>query len=262
LNVLSLPKDNILFFISIFMPNPNNKLVATILLAAILVSGALVYVGYNFANGNISEDAFEVAVNNYAAKQQAAAQKAQAEASKPQLITQEDLTDDDAFLGEEDAPVTIVEFSEYQCPYCKRHFDQVMPQIKEKYIDTGKVKYIFRDFPLEFHDQALPAALAAECAGDEGNDKYFEMHDKLFENQADLSEEKIKELAEEIGLDMSSFDDCFDNETYKEEVEKDAADGKSIGVTGTPAFIINGWGLKGAQPFSEFEKLIEQELAK
>lgn len=244
------------------MPRSNNKLIATVLLGSILISGALIYAGCNFTNKNIDSDMLKAAIDNYIAKQQEGAQKAKAEASKPKLITKEDLTDDDAFLGEKDAPVTIVEFSEYQCPYCKRHIDQVVPQIMKKYVDTGKVKYIFRDFPLEFHSNAMPAALAAECAGDEGDDKYFEMHDALFANQAELSEEKIKELAKEIRLDMNQFNKCFDNETHKKEIEKDIEDGKTAGVTGTPAFIINGWGLTGAQPFSEFEKLIEQELAK
>ncbi len=245
------------------MPKPkNNKLITIILLSAILVSGALVYAGYNFANGNISDDMLEAAINNYVEEQQEVARKAQEEASKPRQITQEDVSDDDAFLGDKDAPVTIVEFSEYQCPYCERHVRETVPQIMEKYVDTGKVKYVFRDFPLEFHPNAIPAALAAECAGDEGNDKYFEMHDKIFENQADLSEEKFKELAKEIGLDMDQFNNCFENETHKKEIEKDIADGKALGITGTPGFIINGWGLTGAQPFSEFEKLIEQELNK
>ena len=152
------------------MPKPkNNKLITIILLSAILVSGALVYAGYNFANGNISDDMLEAAINNYVEEQQEVARKAQEEASKPRQITQEDVSDDDAFLGDKDAPVTIVEFSEYQCPYCERHVRETVPQIMEKYVDTGKVKYVFRDFPLEFHPNAIPAALAAECAGDEGN---------------------------------------------------------------------------------------------
>lgn len=239
----------------------SKKLITAILIATVLVSGSLVYAGYSLGNSKLTDDMLDAAINRYVEKQQEEATKQQAAANQPQQVTQKDVSDDDAFLGDKNAPVTIVEFSEYQCPYCKRHVDQTVPQIMKKYIETGKVKYVFRDYPLDFHPNAFPAALAAECAGDEGDTKYFEMHDALFKNQAELSEDKIKELAKEIGLNMKNFTNCYDNQKHKDEIAKDLEDGKKLGITGTPAFIINGWLIKGAQPYSAFESLIEQLLS-
>jgi protein-disulfide isomerase len=106
----------------------------------------------------------------------------------------------------------------------------------------------------------MSAALAAECAGDQ--DKYFEMHDALFANQAELSDEKVDEIAEEIGLDMETFNACIENKDHEEEINKDLEDGIKLGVEGTPGIFVNGWLVRGAQPFEMFEELIEQELAK
>src|SRR3989344_815406 len=114
--------------------------------------------------------------------------------------------DDDPMLGQKDAPVTIVEFSDYQCPFCGRFYSQTLPQIKSKYIDTGKVRLVFRDFPLSFHPEALPAAVAANCAGTQG--KYYEYHNKVFENQAVLSTANYKKWAQELGLDTAKWETC------------------------------------------------------
>jgi protein-disulfide isomerase len=168
--------------------------------------------------------------------------------------------DDDAILGEEDAPVTIIEFSDYQCPYCGRFFRETLPQIKSKYIDTGKVRLIFRDFPLSFHPNAEPAAIAANCAGEQG--KYYEFHDKIFENQASLSDASYRQWAEELGLDVAAWEACREDPDQRAEVRKDFLDGQNAGVRGTPAFFINGKLVSGAQPYSVFEQLIEAELSK
>jgi protein-disulfide isomerase/plastocyanin len=168
--------------------------------------------------------------------------------------------DDDAVKGDENAPVTIIEFSDYQCPFCGRFYEETLPQLEEQYIATGKVKLVHRDFPLEsIHPEARPAAEAAECAGDQG--KYYEMHDKLYENQQSLSADNYKLWAEEIGLDMDQFNDCVESNKHAEEVSADLADGSAAGVTGTPGFFINGQLLSGAQPFSVFQQIIEAELA-
>jgi len=166
--------------------------------------------------------------------------------------------DDDAVLGNKNAKVTIVEFSDYECPFCGRHFSETYPQIKSQYIDTGKVKLVFRDFPLSFHQSAQKAAEAAECAGEQG--KYFEMHDKLYQNQQTLSVENEKKWAKEIGLDQGKFDKCLDSGQMAGEIAKDMADGQSYGVQGTPGFFINGKPISGAQPFSVFQQAIEAEL--
>jgi len=168
--------------------------------------------------------------------------------------------DDDPTKGSESAPVTIIEFSEYQCPYCKRFFDQTLSLIEKNYIETGKVKYVFRDFPLSFHQYAQKAAEASECADEQG--KFWQYHDKLFENQNALSVESLKQYAKDLGLNAAKFDSCLDSGAMASEVQKDFADGSEYGVSGTPAFFINGIKVVGAQPYSVFEEIIEQELNK
>ncbi len=168
--------------------------------------------------------------------------------------------DDDAFLGKEDAPITIVEFSDFQCPFCSRFDEDTLPELKEKYIDTGKVKFVYRDYPLEFHQYAQKAAEASECADEQG--KYWEYHDILFKNQDKLTVDDLKKYTAELKLDTTKFNECLDSSKYKEEVEKDFNDGQSYGVSGTPAFFVNGILISGAQPFSAFEEIIEQELNK
>jgi protein-disulfide isomerase len=177
--------------------------------------------------------------------------------------------DDDPLKGKADAPVTIIEFSDYQCPFCGRFVKNTFPDIAKKYIDDGQVKYVFRDFPLEFHKQAPKASEAANCAGDKG--KYWEMHDKLFDNQSALTVDKLKQYAADIGLDTESFNACIDSGKHADEINKDLEDGKKATVSGTPTFFIGksqsgkkeiaGKRMVGARPFSSFEQVIEQLLA-
>ncbi len=169
------------------------------------------------------------------------------------------LMDDDAVKGDINAPVTIVEFSDYECPFCGKYVEETMPRIIENYVDTGKVKYVFRDFPLSFHADAQKAGEAAECAGEQ--DMYWDMHDMLFANQDALDVDSLKSYAEELGLDTESFNSCLDNGDMAEEVEADMADGAKYGVQGTPAFFINGEMVSGAMPYAVFEDAIETALA-
>ena len=164
--------------------------------------------------------------------------------------------DDDAVLGKKNAPVTLIEFTDYQCPFCGRHFTQTFGQIKKEYVDTGKVKYIVRDFPLSIHPNAPKAAEATECAHAQG--KFWEMHNVIFEKQALWSSapsatDLFKQYAADLGLSVSAFGTCLDGGKATAEVQKDFADGSSAGVTGTPAFFINGKKLSGAQPFANFK---------
>ena len=169
--------------------------------------------------------------------------------------------DDDAVKGSADASVTIIEFSDYECPFCGRYFQETYPKIVSEYIDTGKVRYIFRDFPLSFHPNAQKAAEAAEAARELGGDeKYYEMHDAIFGNQQSIGISDLKGYAREIGLDGTKFDQILDSGKYASEVQKDFQDGQRAGVTGTPSFFINGRQLVGAQPFEAFQQIIEQEL--
>ncbi|HIJ11132.1 TPA: DsbA family protein [Candidatus Woesearchaeota archaeon] len=166
--------------------------------------------------------------------------------------------DDDPVLGNADAPVTIIEFSDYQCPFCSRFWSQTLPQIKSQYIATGKVKFVYRDFALSNHPLAAPAAIAANCAEPQG--KFWEFHDLIFGNQQSLSEASLRTWATQLGLDMTAWDACRNDPASRAEIQKDFNDGGAAGVGGTPAFFVNGKLLSGAQPFSAFQQAIEGEL--
>lgn len=170
----------------------------------------------------------------------------------------EDLMDDDEIKGDPDAPVTIIEWSDFECPFCARFYSETLWKIDQEYIQTGKVKFVYRDFPLSFHANAQKAAEAAECAGEQG--KYFEMHDKLFEEGVDGGVSSFKQFAEDLNLNQEEFDECLDSGEMASEIKKDMSDGTALGITGTPGFIINGQKVSGAQPFSVFQQIIEGEL--
>ena len=159
--------------------------------------------------------------------------------------------------GPEGAKITIVEFSDFECPFCSKA-EETVNQVMEKY--AGKVRLHFRHFPLSFHPNAPKAAEAAACANDQG--KFWEMHKQLFANQKALTIVELKQHAVAAGLEKAKFDECLDSGKMKALVEGDTKAGSEVGVTGTPAFFINGKLLSGAQPASEFEKIIEAELKK
>ena len=170
--------------------------------------------------------------------------------------------DDDAMMGSKKAPVTIVQFTDFQCPYCAKFVAETLPQIVENYVDTGKVNFVLRDFPLTNHPNAAPAANAAECLREQGGDEmYFEYHDLLFANQADLSVEKLKEYAAGFDIDQNQFASCVDENKYQNETEADFQAGVEYGVQGTPAFFVNGNLLAGARPYENFKTAIEAALA-
>ncbi len=174
------------------------------------------------------------------------------------------LEDAAGIKGDPNAPITIVEYSDYECPYCQRHFLQTMPQLQQ-YIDDGTVLYVFKDFPLSMiHPQALKAAEAARCAGEQ--DAYWEMHDKLFEAQQEWAGqadavERFKGYAGALELDQAEFDTCLDSGKFQAVVEANLQEGAGYGVRGTPGFYINRTPLPGAYPFEAFQQLIEAELA-
>lgn len=159
--------------------------------------------------------------------------------------------------GNAKAPVLMVQFSDFQCPFSKRFYKEVFPQIEKEYISTGKVKFAYRDFPLDFHPLAKGAAAASRCAGRQN--KYWEMFDKLSQSEA-LDTESLKKYAQEIKLDMQVFNACLNEQKIKDGIEKDLKDGLGFGVSGTPSFFINGRFVVGAQPFDIFKKIIEEEL--
>ncbi len=170
-------------------------------------------------------------------------------------------------LGSKTAKVALVEFSDYQCPFCQRHVQQTHPQLFKEYIETGKVRYIFRDFPLEsIHPAAFKAAEAARCGGDQG--KYFEMHHQLFTNQRALTPPDLEAHAKTVGLDEAKFKTCLDSGKHAANVKADLAEGRRVGVSGTPGFLVgltesNGSAVKavkfinGAQPYANFKETLD-----
>ena len=235
---------------------------STFILGAILIIGAFVF--FNSDNSNTGTG--NVANNPSAGDTAPSTVKAS--------------VDNDAMLGSADAKVTIIEFSDYQCPFCRKFWTETYSQVKTQYIDTGKVNLVFRDFPLtSIHPMAQKSAEAAECVKEKGGDKaYFEMHDKMFEEQnildsgnkdgpvtktASYTTDDLKAWAKEIGYDISS---CLDSGKYTSEVQKDTQDATASGGRGTPYFVIinaDGVGtpVSGAVPFSSFQSALEAALA-
>jgi protein-disulfide isomerase len=173
-------------------------------------------------------------------------------------------TSDALAIGDPDAPVTIVEFTDFQCPFCSRHFQQTFPRIQADYVDTGLARYVFKDFPLDsIHPQAAKAAEAARCAGDQ--DAYLEMHHLLFERQQEWSNREpmatFEGYAEDLGIESVPFSQCLRGGVYAAAVEADLQQGIALGVTGTPAFFLNGQLLSGAQPYAVFQQALDSLLA-
>ncbi len=177
---------------------------------------------------------------------------------------------DDPYKGRTDAQITMVEFSDFQCPFCSRHTSSVLPQLEKNYIDTGRVRYVLRDFPLSFHKQAPKAHEAAHCAGEQ--DKYWQMHARLFANQKALHLDKLPKHAEAAGVaDLASFQACLDSGKYGERIKRSLADGSRLGIRGTPSFAIGTTGsdgevtalkiVRGAQGYDVFQKVIDDLLA-
>src|SRR5512139_2969409 len=172
-----------------------------------------------------------------------------------------------AALGANDAPVTIIEFTDLQCPYCARFSAQTLPELRKKYIDTGKVRFVSRDLPLTFHAQAVPAAVAARCAGAQG--KYWEYRERLFAAQRDLGDAAYIKLAAEMQLDANAFAKCRAAPEKKAAAEADRTAANALDITGTPTFLVGtvtngtftGERVTGAQPLSAFEAKIEPLLA-
>ncbi len=165
-------------------------------------------------------------------------------------------TTDDPFSGPMEAKVVIVEFNDYQCPFCKQ-VSPIIKQIREEYPDN--VKIIYRDFPvISSHPQALSAGMATECASEQN--KFFEYHDALFDTQSNLSDSNLKLVAQNLNLDTVKFNSCFDNQRFKNEVLDDLQDGMKAGITGTPTFFINGNKVSGVIPYKNFKQIIDAIL--
>jgi protein-disulfide isomerase len=171
--------------------------------------------------------------------------------------------------GNRNAKVALIEYSDYQCPFCSKFVKDTYPQLDTEYVKTGKIQYVFRDLPLDFHKLAFKAAEATHCAGEQG--KYWEMHDHLFLNQSALTPEDLTKHAGTLGLSQSSFQQCLESGRYVADIRKDITEANSSGATGTPTFLlgtVNKDGtikvtkkLVGAKPYVEFKTAIDSLLA-
>ncbi|MGI9256594.1 MAG: DsbA family protein [Salinispira sp.] len=168
----------------------------------------------------------------------------------------------DPSVGSPDAPVVIVEYSDFECPFCARFVTGVYPQIKSAYIDSGQARLVFKDFPLDrSHPLAIPAAVAANCVARElGDEAFFAYHDRLFFQQTALSEQNIMDWAREAGLSDAQIKACTADSSMVDEILADRSEGSSLGISGTPSFVINGEIVVGAQPFSVFKQSIDRAL--
>lgn len=254
----------------------NNMLIAIV--AAIAI--ATFFGGYSIgtldnSNSGVAQEELKEIISEIEIKTAPSPQPTQVPTQQPSQsaapqIFQASL-DDDPFKGNPDAPVTVVEFSDFQCPFCSRFYDQTLPALEENYINTGQVKLVYKDFPLDnLHPNARPSHIAAECADEQG--KFWDYHDVLFENQAewnrlssdDLSSQ-LNQYATSLGLESASFAACLTSQEMADEVNADYLQALSYGATGTPTFFIgnekNGFiKLVGAQPFAAFQRVIDSQL--
>jgi protein-disulfide isomerase len=185
--------------------------------------------------------------------------------SPPSALT----LNNESFRGKADASVAVIEYADFECPYCGQYEHDTYPQISKAYIQTGKVKYFYRDLPLPMHPHAVIAARAARCAGEQG--KYWEMHDSLFAKQNTIREADMPGRVRELGLDLAKFSECLSSDRYADELRQSAAEAQKMGIGGTPTFFIgkvdpNGevTNLKtiiGARPYNDFKSVIDDALA-
>jgi protein-disulfide isomerase len=172
------------------------------------------------------------------------------------------------FLGQADAPLTMVMFTDYQCPYCSRFETQTLPEIKRQYIDTGKLRFVVRDLPLPFHPNAPKAAEAARCGEEQG--KYWELREKLVANGDKLDATLLPGYAQQVGLDVDKFSACLESGRHAEKIKASSALAGSIGISGTPSFVVGrskgdsveGVKIVGAQPFAAFDQKLKELLGK
>ncbi len=225
----------------------SSKASSTVIAAAVVVAGALIGAAIIFSRQSPQKSV--TAIDGV-------------ESGVPSTLENPHIFEEgDPALGSPGAPVVMVEFSDFQCPFCKRFFDASGKAILEQYVKTGAVRFVYRDFPLDdAHPKARAAAEAAECAGAQG--KFWQFHDYLFENQSKISSMDFVAVGDMFGLDSARFSACVRGRETSDEVEKDFRDGILLGVEGTPTFFVNGTLVSGALPFSQFQRVIEAELVK
>jgi len=248
----------------------SSTLPASIVLSSIILATSIIYHANTLSGKGLSLGSFKTTPTADVNPVEPTAPTA--DSGDPQIVTVS--LDDDPVLGNADAPVTLVEFSDYECPFCKRHADTTLPEIVKNYVDTGKVKVVFRDLPLSFHEpMASKAANAANCVREQKGDiAYFKFHDLWYTNTAangqGVSEDKMNDYAKQAGADLTSFTKCVTDGKYNEEIKADLADATKYGASATPSFFVGKSGDKeiegemiiGAQPYSSFQVLFDKYL--
>lgn len=216
----------------------------SIVAAAVIIAGAIMFTGRNSADVSGKK------------------LTAQADNAVPSAQDIKSLEKNAPMLGSPDAPVAIIEFADFQCPFCGRFYQTTGKEIIANYVKTGKARFIYRDFAF-LGEESNWAAQAARCAGDQG--KYWQYHDYLFEhqkgeNQGAFNKDRLKSFALEIGLNAGNFNSCLDSDKHKQDVENDTEMGRKLGVTGTPTTFVNGKLVQGAVPFATFKPTVEEAL--
>ncbi len=245
----------------IVQKSQDGKLILVIIVA---VGLAAFLAGYVFANETADPEKITVQESPQILEKTSSQSPSQGPLQLPKIISY----DDDPMMGNPDAQFTIVEFSDFQCPFCAKFHSETLPLLMQNYINNGKVNLVFRDFPIEStHPSAVPAAHASECADDQG--KFWEMHDMIFENQVIWknmdplqSLDLFKKYSIEIGIDADMYDSCMSSARHIDEIKEDLEDGRKYGVTGTPGFFVGNekvgfTKIIGAQPFSSFQRVID-----
>ena len=242
----------------------------SLIISIIIITGIAAFFAGSFVSNLSSEQISQKELDNAIAELELKILEKQLPTNQPS-IPLEISADNDPVIGNPDAPITIIEFSDFQCPFCARFHIQTLPTIMEEYIEKGSVKLVFRDFPIQsIHPNAVPASVAAECANEQG--KFKQMHDILFEKQKEWSNletvyaiELFNQYSEQINLEQEQFSSCLSTAKYVKEIQNDLDDGRTYGVTGTPGFFIGNQQigfveLKGAQPFESFKNVIDRQL--
>lgn len=176
---------------------------------------------------------------------------------KPKMVVNVEAGSGSPVYGKEGAPITIVEFSDFQCPFCSRGAETVT-QLKKKY--GSKVRLVFKHFPLPMHHEARPAAEASMCVNEQGSDKFWKFHDLAFKNQDKLDKANLEKYAKESGADVAKYNECVNSKKFADYIQKDMAYGETIGVKSTPTFFVNGQLISGAVPIEKFSEVIDDEL--
>ena len=256
-------------------PKINEKIVKkstinVLIITIIMITGVAAFFAGSYVSNFNSDTISQEELENAIAKLELKILEKQLPTNQPTLPLKIS-SENNPVIGNPDAPITIIEFSDFQCPFCAKFHMQTLPTIMDEYINKGTVKLVFRDFPIQsIHPNAVPASIAAECANEQG--EFEQMYHMLFEKQKEWSNLEtayaitaFNQYASELQLNEEKFDSCIKNVKYIEEVQKDLNEGRTYGVTGTPGFFIGNEKigfveLKGAQPFESFKKVINSQL--